>query len=142
MAERQCWNKKRRAVVCVMTVQFCLHVDRKKYFMINRGRQYGKTTTLRALTKRYGRETKVCNPLTDFIAHCAKKSLRELFQRLSEVCAAADKAVVLMVDEVDSASNNQVFLDFLAQLRMYYLNREELPTFHSVILAGVYDIKI
>ena len=168
--------------MCVMTVQFCLHVDRKKYFMINRGRQYGKTTTLRALaeylkddyvvvaldfqaigaeefadaelfagafariflaalTKSYGRETEVCNPLTDFIAHCAKKSLRELFQRLSEVCAAADKAVVLMVDEVDSASNNQVFLDFLAQLRMYYLNREEMPTFHSVILAGVYDIK-
>ena len=34
-----------------MTVQFCLHVDRKKYFMINRGRQYGKTTTLRALAE-------------------------------------------------------------------------------------------
>lgn len=65
--------------MCVMTVQFCLHVDRKKYFMINRGRQYGKTTTLRVLTKRYGRETEVCNPLTDFIAHRAKKSLRELF---------------------------------------------------------------
>ena len=26
-----------------------LLVDRKKYFVINRGRQYGKTTTLRAL---------------------------------------------------------------------------------------------
>ena len=37
--------------MCVMTVQFCLHVDRKKYFMINRGRQYGKTTTLRALAE-------------------------------------------------------------------------------------------
>ena len=35
----------------VMTVQFYLHVDRKKYFMINRGRQYGKTTTLRALAE-------------------------------------------------------------------------------------------
>lgn len=35
----------------VMTVQFCLHVDRKKYFMINRGRRYGKTTTLRALAE-------------------------------------------------------------------------------------------
>ena len=34
-----------------MTVQFYLHVDRKKYFMINRGRQYGKTTTLRALAE-------------------------------------------------------------------------------------------
>ena len=40
-----------------------------------------------------------------------------------------------------SASNNQVFLDFLAQLRGYYLEREDTPAFHSVILAGVYDIK-
>lgn len=46
-----------------------------------------------------------------------------------------------MIDEVDSASNNQVFIDFLAQLRGYYLNREKRPIFHSVILAGVYDIK-
>ena len=48
---------------------------------------------------------------------------------------------MLMIDEVDSASNNQVFIDFLAQLRVYYLNRESRPIFHSVILAGVYDIK-
>jgi hypothetical protein len=29
-----------------------------------------------------------------------------------------------MVEEVDSASNNQVFLDFLAQLRGYYIHRD------------------
>ena len=46
-----------------------------------------------------------------------------------------------MIDEVDSASNNQVFIDFLSQLRGYYLNRENNPIFHSVILAGVYDVK-
>ena len=46
-----------------------------------------------------------------------------------------------MIDEVDSASNNQVFVEFLALLRKYYLNRDETPIFHSVILAGVYDIK-
>ena len=28
-----------------------------------------------------------------------------------------------MIDEVDSASNNQVFLDFLGQLRAQYINR-------------------
>ena len=28
-----------------------LYVDRKKYFVINRGRQYGKTTTLKALAQ-------------------------------------------------------------------------------------------
>ena len=46
-----------------------------------------------------------------------------------------------MIDEVDSATNNQVFLDFLSQLRGYYIHRTERPTFQSVILAGVYDVK-
>ena len=49
--------------------------------------------------------------------------------------------MVLIIDEVDSASNNHVFIDFLAQLRSYYLKRGRKPIFHSVILAGVYDIK-
>lgn len=48
---------------------------------------------------------------------------------------------MLMIDEVDSAGNYQVFLDFLALLRGYYLDRDNKPIFHSVILAGVYDIK-
>ena len=47
----------------------------------------------------------------------------------------------MIIDEIDSAANNQVFLDFLAQLRSYYLDRENSPTFQSVILAGVYDVK-
>lgn len=34
-----------------------------------------------------------------------------------------------------------MFVDFLAQLRGYYLVREKKSIFHSVILAGVYDIK-
>ena len=46
-----------------------------------------------------------------------------------------------MIDEVDSASNNQVFLDFLAQLRAQYIERDIQPTFRAVILAGVYDVK-
>ena len=52
--------------------------------------------------------------------------------------------VVLIVDEVDRATNNQVFLDFLAQLRSLYLKREKntkVKTFQSVILAGVTDVK-
>ena len=65
----------------------------------------------------------------------------ELFEGLSEICEACDKPVVLMVDEVDSAADNQVFLDFLAQLRAYYIRRATQATFRSVILAGVYDIK-
>ena len=50
-------------------------------------------------------------------------SLKELFEQLSDLCAAAEKKIVLMIDEVDSASNNQVFLDFLAQLRAQYIER-------------------
>ena len=68
-------------------------------------------------------------------------NLVELFRKLSVVCKLNDKKIVLMIDEVDSASNNQVFLDFLSQLRGYYLIRNKRPTFQSVILAGVHDIR-
>lgn len=34
-----------------------------------------------------------------------------------------------------------MFLDFLSQLRGYYIKRRIVPTFQSVILAGVYDVK-
>ncbi|MCI9144678.1 MAG: ATP-binding protein [Lachnospiraceae bacterium] len=68
-------------------------------------------------------------------------SLYELFENLNHICILSGRPVVLMIDEVDSASNNQVFLDFLAQLRYCYLEREArgTATFQSVILAGVYD---
>lgn len=69
--------------------------------------------------------------------------LLTLFEYLLDLCAYADRPIVLMIDEVDSATNNQVFLDFLAQLRSYYLERDAKGTkvFQSVILAGVYDVK-
>ena len=31
--------------------------------------------------------------------------------------------------------------DFLGQIREYYMDRDETAAFHSVILAGVYDVK-
>lgn len=69
--------------------------------------------------------------------------LLQLFKKLICVCESADRPVVLMADEVDSAADNQVFLDFLSQLRKYYLERARKGTitFHSVILASVYDVK-
>ena len=67
--------------------------------------------------------------------------LGELFACLSDWCAQSPKPVVMMVDEVDNAANNRVFLDFLSQLRGYYLRRDIKPIFQSVILASVYDIK-
>ncbi len=60
------------------------------------------------------------------------------------VCEMPDrKSVVLSIDEVDKSSNNQLFLDFLGMLRQKYLRRDagREDTFHSVILAGVHDIK-
>lgn len=67
--------------------------------------------------------------------------LRKLFVGLRDICASVDKPIVLMIDEVGSATNNQVFVDFLAQLRAQYLKRFQQPTFQSVILAGVHDVK-
>lgn len=60
--------------------------------------------------------------------------LRRLFQLLQAFCGNIEKPVVLMIDEIDSAQNNQVFPDFLAQLRNYYLERESAGTaaFQSV----------
>ncbi len=67
--------------------------------------------------------------------------LAELFFCFSDWCRQSVKPIILIIDEVDYASNNQVFLDFLAQLRAAYLDRYETATFQSVILAGVYDIR-
>ncbi|HSH05893.1 MAG TPA: AAA-like domain-containing protein [Anaerolineae bacterium] len=55
----------------------------------------------------------------------------------------APKQVVLLIDEVDKSSNNQLFLDFLGMLRKKYLRRDKGRdhTFQSIILAGVHDIK-
>jgi len=157
-------------------------VDTGSYFVINRGRQYGKTTTLDAL-KTYLKEDYIVlsldfqqiatedfadaqafvhafaealletleisglggvKELTEPLGELVQKSqnrLKDLFVRLSAMCKNSPRPVVLMIDEVDSASNNQVFIDFLALLRAYYLKREERATFQSVILAGVYSIK-
>lgn len=161
-----------------------LYVDRKKYFVTNRGRQYGKTTTLMALEEylkndymvlfmdfqmisstNFADEQTFTVKFAEYIEKLFSKreqkdgidlqaleelaSLKEkqnismdmLFARLSRNCETCEKPIVLMIDEVDSASYNQVFIDFLSQLRGYYLNRENNLIFHSVILAGVYDVK-
>ncbi len=79
--------------------------------------------------------------LREFAGGRENVRLSRLFRCLSRWCAGADKKIVLMIDEVDSAANNQVFLDFLAQLRGYYIQRDKRAAFQSVILTGVYDIK-
>ena len=70
-------------------------------------------------------------------------ALDEMFITIQKWCSLSAKPLVLFVDEVDSATNNQVFLDFLALLRKGYIAREssDTPAFQSVVLAGVTDVK-
>lgn len=69
----------------------------------------------------------------------------QLSQKITDFCHKCGRKVVLTIDEVDKASNNEVFVRFLGMLRNLYLDREkfsdETLTFWSVILAGVYDVK-
>ena len=69
----------------------------------------------------------------------------QLSQKITDFCQKCGRKVVLTIDEVDKASNNEVFVRFLGMLRNLYLDREkfsdETLTFWSVILAGVYDVK-
>lgn len=61
--------------------------------------------------------------------------------QITEMCREADRPVILIIDEVDQASGQRIFLSFLGMLRDKYLKRRKQPAFQSVILAGVYDIK-
>ena len=67
----------------------------------------------------------------------------DLGQRITELCMSCGRDVILMIDEVDKSSDNQIFLSFLGLLREKYLEqmKGKDQTFRSVILAGVYDIK-
>ena len=157
-------------------------IDSGQYFTINRARQYGKTTTLRALAKYLEQDyvvvsldfqlmshkdfeeegafvkafseavlrkvsgeeampAEIRRELQELIGDSQETALSRLFEILSRWCRISKNPIVLIIDEVDSASNNQVFLDFLSQLRGYYIDRDVTPAFQSVILAGVYDIK-
>ena len=72
-------------------------------------------------------------------------SLNELSRHINNFCYKCDKKIVLFIDEVDKSLDNQLFLHFLGTLRNLYLMRNETGdmrfTFHSVVLAGVYDVK-
>ena len=96
-------------------------------------------------TKKIPIPSLVMDQLRDFVERKEEKAvLDELFSALSDWCERSEKPIVMIIDEVDTATNNRVFLDFLAQLRADYLEREDDPdekTFQSVILAGVTDVK-
>jgi hypothetical protein len=154
-------------------------VEDGDYFVINRPRQYEKTTilyTLAALLERkddyivfnisfegvgshfFEEEPVFCRGFIRLLADYARHRVPELFDWLSEsakqknsiyelsdfisqLANKTEKKAVLLIDEVDKSSNNQLFIDFLAMLRNKYLAQEISKTFHSVVLAGLHDIK-
>ena len=156
-----------------------------EYFCINRGRQYGKTTTLEAISNRLtdeycifqisfegisdstfadeeklysmfvwllvqqfkwvsleGLDEETGNEIKSFYGtHRERCSEMELADFISTICHRNKKPLVLLIDEVDQAGNHVSFIKFLGLLRGMYLRRNVVPTFQSIILAGVYDIK-
>jgi hypothetical protein len=70
-------------------------------------------------------------------------TLKDLSKAITELVLKANKKVVLMIDEVDKSSDSKLFFNFLGMFRNKYLLRNEGLdyTFHSVILAGVHDVK-
>ena len=154
-------------------------VEKGAYFIINRPRQYGKTTTLYTLADmlRKTGEYIVFNTsfegvgdsffsdeeafsgrfvelLADYAQHRGyeladwlnsaipeTRNLQGLSKTITQMVERTDKKVVLMIDEVDKSSNNQLFVSFLAMLRNKYLAQDDVKTFHSVVLAGVHDVK-
>ena len=158
-----------------------------QYITINRGRQYGKTTTLYHLAKRLSNdyvvfsisfesmgetefknkeslaysflqqiqmlfEFKDMDNLEDRTKHIILDTISQFAQsrsipfevfekKITEINAYNSKPIVVIIDEVDNASNYESFIELLRMLRNKFLKRMDLPTFQSVILAGVYDIK-
>ncbi len=70
-------------------------------------------------------------------------NLKTLSKFITKFVKKSERDVVLLIDEVDKSSNNQLFVSFLAMLRDKYLacNDGDDYTFKSVILAGVHDVK-
>lgn len=84
------------------------------------------------------------NQLLSVLSGKEPSSMDDLSNLITDFCQASPKPVLLLIDEVDKSSDNQLFLSFIGMLRELYLQRTRRgmkSTFHSVVLAGVYDIK-
>ncbi|BBE31491.1 hypothetical protein OSSY52_16320 [Tepiditoga spiralis] len=145
-------------------------IENGEYFTINKPRQFGKTTTMFLLEKKLENKYTVISisfegigsiimedekefvqsfleDITDSlnikIDKKIIKTMKELSKIITKIAKASEKKIVLMIDEVDKSSNNQLFLNFLGMLRTKYLeaNKGKDYTFYSIILAGVHDVK-
>jgi AAA-like domain/PD-(D/E)XK nuclease superfamily len=154
-------------------------VEEGEYFIINRPRQYGKTTTmnsleemllqtgeylvismsfeglgdsvfehehlfvrsfLRGIARRTRRtELEITAALNTMIT--SVENMEGLSDYITDFIDMTDRKVVVFIDEVDKSSNNQLFVNFLAMLRNKYLERDKEKTFHSIVLAGLHDVK-
>lgn len=84
------------------------------------------------------------NQLTSVLSDKEPSTMDDLSELITDFCQASPKPVILLIDEVDKSSDNQLFLSFIGMLRELYLLRNKRgmnSTFHSVVLAGVYDVK-
>lgn len=156
-------------------------VETGEYFIINRPRQYGKTTTIFLLANEL-RKTEAYLPIelnfqgideqwhqsdvafanmfmnqlqwrlkfikpesVHFLVELTStvKDMNTLSYAITDLVHSLNQKVVLIIDEVDAGSNYDPFLRFLGMLRTKYLARfsPHQATFHSVVLAGVHDIK-
>ena len=154
-------------------------VENGAYFIINRPRQYGKTTMLYILAKTlreqgdyvvfnisfegigddiFKEENIFAKGFIDLLKEQAEvysiellpvleqkvkevDSLNSLSKAITAFARHTSKKIVILIDEVDKSSNNQLFINFLSLLRNKYLAQEDISTFHSVVLAGLHDIK-
>lgn len=154
-------------------------VEEGDYFIINRPRQYGKTTLLYALAEALHKSGKyivfnasfeglgdavfadeklfasrfvglllkhaqvVAPSLVEWLGQkmAAITDLDQLSQLITDLVKQSEQEFVLIIDEVDKSSNNQLFISFLGMLRSKYLESSTFKTFHSVVLAGGHDIR-
>lgn len=71
----------------------------------------------------------------------AVQNLKTLSKTITDLAINLSKGMVLLIDEVDKSSNNQLFVSFLGMLRDKFLKRKREATFKSVVLTGVHDVK-
>ncbi|MDZ7878435.1 MAG: AAA family ATPase [Saprospiraceae bacterium] len=160
-------------------VQTVKMVEKGKYFIINRPRQYGKTTTLNSIeellhetgeymvfsislegisNQNFASDASLAAGFVRLLARSVEyfapertasllaliptiNNFDDLSNFITDFTAKTDKKVVILIDEVDQSANNQLFIEFLALLRSKYLVRDKISTFHSVVLAGLHDVK-
>jgi energy-coupling factor transporter ATP-binding protein EcfA2 len=157
-------------------------IEKGEYFVINKPRQFGKTTTIKFL-KKFLNQTEdylcvsisfegisdeiwknedkiiyiILNRIIDTLNILKQNNLIDIIRKkinnikyfddlsrlITELVLTSNKELVLIIDEVDAAANHKMFISFLAMLRKKYLDAgdDEDKTFHSIILAGVHDIK-